>query len=658
MAFNAALSGLQAASNALEVHGNNIANASTTGFKQSTAEFRDVYAVGSLGSSANAIGTGVALAAVTQQFTQGNILAADTNLDLAINGSGFFVVDVNGARLYTRSGAFMVDKSGNISNSQRQHLIGFLTDSNGNITGAQGPLSIQNDSINPNKTAKVTAALNLDASATPPASSFVPGFTAANPPSSSTYNNSTAVQIYDSLGNQHIMTMYYVKQPVERTWSIYIGIDGTDATPTATAMPLGGTASAPVAYGAGQLSKPFTLVFNNTGQFVINNPASPAESFGSPPVLSTVSTTAPTTSGVLPKLAIGDLTINGVPISMGNVSDTSSTTDNASSAISLRDAINSHTNLHKVTASIAPNGTILDFTGGTYTVDALTAGNFTINGVQITGVPAAATPLALANLINGIGGTGVPGVVASVNVGQLRLSAVDGRNIEVATNGTATTMNFTNFATTGLAALDEVVRGQISLTTINNDGITIGGNNPAHAGLVSGTRAGIFQNNSDPIKISFNPGTGAATPQSVTVDLSTSSQFSAPFAITSLTQDGYPTGRLTGVQVDTSGIITAQFGNGQSQQLGQVALANFSNPTGLQPQGNSSWVETYSSGVALLGAPGTSDLGLIQSGSLEDSNVQLTDELVALILAQRNFQASAQTIRSADAITQTIINIR
>ena len=115
---------------------------------------------------------------------------------------------------------------------------------------------------------------------------------------------------------------------------------------------------------------------------------------------------------------------------------------------------------------------------------------------------------------------------------------------------------------------------------------------------------------------------------------------------------------MTGVDVDTTGIITARYGNGQSLQLGQVALASFNNPQGLQSQGDTQFTETFSSGVALLGAPGTSNLGLIQAGFLEDSNVQLTDELVSLIVAQRNFQANAQTIRTADAVTQTIINIR
>jgi len=135
-------------------------------------------------------------------------------------------------------------------------------------------------------------------------------------------------------------------------------------------------------------------------------------------------------------------------------------------------------------------------------------------------------------------------------------------------------------------------------------------------------------------------------------------QAAQDFAITACNPDGNPTGRLTGVSVDNSGIITARFSNNKTQNLGQVALANFTNEQGLQAAGGSSWTQTSTSGTALLGKPNTSSLGVIQSGALEDSNVELANELVSLILAQRNFQANAQSIKTDDTITQTIINIK
>jgi flagellar hook protein FlgE len=128
--------------------------------------------------------------------------------------------------------------------------------------------------------------------------------------------------------------------------------------------------------------------------------------------------------------------------------------------------------------------------------------------------------------------------------------------------------------------------------------------------------------------------------------------------VNELTQDGFTSGRLSGVDVDASGVVFAQFTNGQSEPLGKIALARFTNNQGLRQIGDTSWAESFSSGNAQLGEAGTSSYGLIQSGALENSNVDLGTQLVNLITAQRNFQANAQVITTADAITQSVINIR
>jgi len=151
--------------------------------------------------------------------------------------------------------------------------------------------------------------------------------------------------------------------------------------------------------------------------------------------------------------------------------------------------------------------------------------------------------------------------------------------------------------------------------------------------------------------------TGAAA-LSLTFDYSDTTQYGSSFAINDLTQDGYAPGRLSGVDIDNSGIVFARFTNGQSDPLGMVALAKFNNQQGLRQLGDTSWAETFESGDVQMGQPGTSSLGLIQSGGLENSNVDIAEQLVNLITAQRNFQANAQVITTADTITQTIINIR
>ncbi len=155
----------------------------------------------------------------------------------------------------------------------------------------------------------------------------------------------------------------------------------------------------------------------------------------------------------------------------------------------------------------------------------------------------------------------------------------------------------------------------------------------------------------------FVPSTGAA-PINLVYDLGRATQFGGAFTVNSVTQDGYTTGRLIGIDTDSSGVVQARFTNGVSTALGQVALANFSNPNGLQQLADTNWAETFGSGQALKGQAGQAGLGLIQSGALEASNVDITAQLVNMITAQRNFEANAKMISTSDAVTQTIINIR
>jgi flagellar hook protein FlgE len=155
----------------------------------------------------------------------------------------------------------------------------------------------------------------------------------------------------------------------------------------------------------------------------------------------------------------------------------------------------------------------------------------------------------------------------------------------------------------------------------------------------------------------YTPATGAAD-MAVTFDFAGGTQYGSTFSVNNITQDGYTTGRLIGMDIDKSGIVQARFTNGRSLTMGQVALSNFANNGGLQPLADTNWAETFASGQALRGQAGNSGFGLIQSGALESSNVDITTQLVNMITAQRNFQANAQMISTSDSITQTIINIR
>lgn len=422
MSFDTAVSGIKAASTNLGIIGNNIANAGTTGFKSSRGDFTDVFATSLLGVSTNAIGKGVAVNGVNQSFSQGNITFTDNVMDMAINGSGFFILNDGGSQVYSRAGNFQVDRSGNVVNASGQQLMTFNTTDTGLPTGGMSPLEIDSSLIQPQATTEVSMNANLDSRALPPAVPWpAAGFDAfaspATAPDPDMFNSSTSVTIYDSLGNSHTQSLYFVKTATENEWDVYSLIDGVSQT------------------------GPDTLTFDSTGK-----------------------------------------------------------------------------------------------------------------------VPAASQPFEI--------------------------------------------------SATGWQPLDA-------------------------AGANNGAAVADF-----------------------TVNLSKLTQFGNEFSVSTIDQDGFTTGQLRGVEVGEGGVVFARFTNGQSRALGQVALADFSNTAGLQPLGGSIWAETFTSGQPTLSAPGAGGLGVVESGALEDSNVEVTQELVDMIVAQRNFQANAKVIQTQDTVTQAIINLR
>jgi flagellar hook protein FlgE len=429
MSFNTALSGLNAAQAELNVTSNNIANVGTTGFKGSRAEFADIFATSSFGSSNTAIGNGTLLANVAQQFGQGNLEFTSNTLDLAVSGEGFFILspsESNSNNLFTRNGEFGVDSNGFVVSNSGARLQVFPVNSDGTVTATSIsstiPLQLPQTAGVPTVTSLVDIGVNLPASA---AALDPNNF---DPVQASTFTQSTSLTVFDSLGESHVVTAYYVKTGAN-TWGAYYNT--TDDTGATLALDIaGGTAGA-----GGQLYH--SMSFDNSGTF------------------------------------------------------TSSTPD----------------------------------------------------------------PI------------------------------------------TTTAIDFGN--------------GSSSTGTIN-----------------------------------FNYGGNGTT------------QFSSPFTVNVLEQNGFPIGRLTGVEISDTGVIRANFSNGQSSALGKIALARFQNAQGLAQKGNNSWEDTTGSGTPLVGEAVTSSFGQIRSGAVEVSNVDLTAELVNLIAAQRNFQANAKSIETENTVTQAIINIR
>jgi flagellar hook protein FlgE len=418
MSFQQGLSGLNAASKSLEVIGNNVANASTVGFKGSQAQFADVYASSLSSSGASEVGIGTKVAKVSQQFSQGNITASNNPLDIAINGAGFFRMDSNGTVTYARNGQFELDKSGYIVNGAGAALTGYTANAAGVLsTGAPSRLQINTADLPPAITAKVKEVVNLDSTQKAPVT------TPFNPTDPTSYNNATSISIFDSLGNPHVMQSFFVK-----------------------------TASA------------------NAG-------ASTWDVYG----------------------VADDVVLNTGP-------------------------------------------------------------------------------------------AGKTGLIGTLEFGE--------------------------------------------------DGML----NPA------GKAA-------QPFDVTIPAADGAAGFKPA-IDYSGSTQYGSPFIVNALSQDGYTSGRLTGFNTGVNGIITGRYSNGKSATLGQVVLANFTNVNGLQPLGNNVWAESTSSGVPLVGAPSSGTFGALQASAVEDSNVDLTAELVNMITAQRVYQANAQTVKTQDQVLQTLVNLR
>ncbi|HEY0745448.1 MAG TPA: flagellar hook protein FlgE [Steroidobacteraceae bacterium] len=220
-AFSIALSGLTAASSDLDVTANNVANSNTVGFKESRAEFADVFAAGAVNLNTSAIGEGVRLATTAQQFTQGNISTSGSNLDLAISGDGFFTLsDPSNGTVYTRNGEFSENKNGDVVTATGQALQVYPPTATGGFnTGALTNLNLQTAQSTPLATTAGTVILNLPAGATAPTGG------AFNPNDPTTYNQSTSTTVFDSLGNSFPATFFFTQTATPGKWNVNMTVN-------------------------------------------------------------------------------------------------------------------------------------------------------------------------------------------------------------------------------------------------------------------------------------------------------------------------------------------------------------------------------------------------------------------------------------------------
>jgi len=460
MSFNIALSGLNAAQKDLDVTSNNIANVNTVGFKESRAEFVDVYAASLLASGKTKVGDGVLTADVAQQFSQGSIQFTNNALDLAVTGNGFFATVPELGSLetsYTRAGQFKLNSDNFVVNSQGGHLLGFPVNPDGSSASVSlstaEPIRIPTASGAPTKTSEVDVRMNLPAGDSYIANS--PGN--FDPDDPLTFNNSTSVTIFDSLGDSHVMTYFFVKDDPAvnpNEWLLFAAVDGKVINledPNGTAVAdgrVGGAVSGPLQPTGGVIGA--RLRFDPSGDFIAQFP----------------------------------------PLADGGI---------------ITEAFTNH----------LPNGA----------------------------------------------------------------------------------------------------------------------------------------DNTQTVQIDFNLDPTGPNPNEPT-------QFASNFEVTALNQDGLAVGRLTGIDIGTDGLVRATYSNGTSQPLSRIAMVNFANEQGLTQIGNTSWKESIVSGEALAGEAGSGTFGTINSSALEQSNVNLTTELIDLISAQRNFQANSRALEVDNQLNQTILQIR
>ena len=652
MPFNTALSGIRAANDDLRLTGNNIANASTTGFKESRAEFGDVYSTTVLGSGLNQIGSGVSVQAVAQQFSQGNISFTENVLDLAISGGGFFVTNAGGDQRYTRSGAFSLDQDGYVVNNANARLQGYLSDGLGNISGLIQDIQIQASNLEPEQTTGVNIGLNLDSredviqstgqrylSVGGTATANNNGYAAqdltfTNPDGGTVNINTTAndnsQSIADSLNALPGVTATTSASATISTWNTGLGITINGVALTATTM---GNAAA-------------TEISTLPGLTATYDAATPA--------LSITSTTGDIAIGVVDNTDGNQLVVTGS--SGGSLTLESDSADDGVTGGTLDGDTNTVVIGGLITMELDENYSVTDNALVADQIFTNTPTSFVNNAFDATD-PSTYNHSTSMTIYDSLGNPHTmeqffikqpydPANAATFPNHWQMAVRIDGADVgdPVITAPTVATVAVFDVYFTRNGTLDENLTGDILIsnwTPLDDNGDPMGTLQPLN----------VADGGTIPVP---NP----ATSSNFQVFLNDTTQVGSDFAVRAVDQNGSTTGRLAGLNIDDSGIIFARYTNGENQILGQVALADFANTQGLQSLGDTAWAETSESGEPIVGAPGTASLGLLQSGALEDSNVDLSEQLVNLIIAQRNFQASSKTIETADQTTQTIINLR
>lgn len=653
MGFQQGLSGLNVSAKALDAIGNNVANANTVGFKSSQAQFADVYAAALGGGGAGQIGIGASVQSIAQLFTQGNITVTNNSLDMAINGGGFFRLSDSGTPVYSRNGQYSLDKDGYIVNPAGLRLTGYGADSTGAIVpGDFVDLRLSTTNIEPSATTSSNVLVNLDSRQVPPAamtSGTITGSVA--PPLVITAANNTLNLVVDGI----------VANPVIDLPIASYAAPGDLATALQTAIN-----SNPALVAANAL---VDVAINTSGHLVISSRSSGTQ--GSQGTGSTVAIAGG--DGLVPLL--------GAPTAVSgadNFSSTNTLSYTGSTAQTVYDSLGNPHNLTMYFAKTANENTWQLYTAldgnftGTTTTTTPTAG--TLTGATYTPTATVDAGGTLSLTVDGV--TQTITIRDSVTAGagaaysatelatEINAAIVTAFGSAVATADGSTGAIVMTSASTGGSSSVTVGAGSLSIASVLGTATPTAIPGVASTTTVVPTPTVLTFDTTGalttamPLSLSFDPGTGATNPLSFTLDFTGSSQYGINFGVNQLLQDGYTSGRLTGLSISSDGTVQGRYSNGKTRNQGQVVLVNFNNANGLTSLGNNTWGETAESGQPIPGTPGQGSLGLIQAAAVEESNVDLTAELVNMITQQRVYQANAQTIKTQDQVLQTLVNLR
>ncbi len=627
------VSGIQANGIAMGVIGNNIANVTTPGYKASRALFEDIISRSLTGTSKiSQVGRGVLTQSIQMLFSQSSFETTNNPTDLAIDGNGFFVlIDQNGKYYYTRAGTFIIDKNSKLVNPNGLVVQGWEVDSEGRAKGVLKDIDLSRAVSTARKTENISLGLNLDAD--DDVRFHITDWNNTLIVDGTTIEITTGTYTGETLADQIERQLQAEGINIKVSYNSISGkfkFENTDA------------AAHTLEFSDANSTIESVLGFNSTD--VTINAGSSTESDHLPDVSGRIFKVV---SGVNDKVVVGGTT----------VTLTAGTYTGHELAQHLYDAINTQVGAGTVTS------VTYDPSEGIFTVD---SGPNTINWGDANST---AAPLFGFNTDHqgSASSDTYPWVEYDIDVYNYSTSLTIYDSVGAPH---VVTFYFRKVSANEWEWHMTIDGGELLYKT-DNGSFYFDSGTPIDVGMgrVIFSNSGALQEERQEKDILLTFSNGSEENQEVTIDFGESTaeggtgllgttQFAAPSATFTMTQDGYTSGSLQTVQIDVNGVIYGLFTNGVIKPLAQIALATFDSPWGLAKEGGNLYSETTESGQPNIGAPNRAGKGKIISNSIEQSNVDLANEFVKMIVTQRAFQANARVITTSDYVLNEVVNLK